>query len=43
MNFVWLNFELNDGSISKMLIDEEKAQRMCDIVNKRTKAWVSIN
>lgn len=41
MNFIWLNFELNNGSIAKTLINEEKIQRALDVLNKHTKAWVS--
>lgn len=43
MNFVTINFELNDGSISKTLIEEEKAIKFLTEVNKHTKAWISID
>ena len=41
MNFVWLSWELNNGEIAKTLLNEEKVEKVLDVLNKHTKAWVS--
>ena len=41
MNFIRINFKLNNGEIAKTTINEEKIDAVLQKLNTVTKAWIS--